>query len=111
MVMVDIGPGDALDGVVGGHVAAIVADVELGLYGLDDDDGVIHHGADHEHEGEEGYEVEREAGHIHESESADKRHEDADKRDGRRAGALQEEQHDNDDEDYGLEERLDDLVD
>ena len=78
---------------------------------LDDDDRVVDDEADGEHEAEERQRVDREAEQREHGERADERHRHGDQRDQRRAPVLQEEEHDEDDEHDGLEERVHDLAD
>ena len=85
-----------------------LCDVALDI--LDDDDRVVDHDADREHEAEQGQRIEREAERAHQRESPYERHRDRDDRDDRRAPRLQEDDDDEDDEDEGLEERLVDLA-
>ena len=78
---------------------------------LDHDDRVVDQQADRENEPEQRQRVDREAGEIEHAERAEQHDRDRDRRDQRRAPALQEHEHYDDDEDDGLDERLDDLVD
>ena len=78
---------------------------------LDDDDGVVDHEADGQHEAEERQRVDGEAQQREHHERADQRHRHRQQRDERRAEALQEDEHHEDHEGGRLEERLHDLVD
>ena len=86
-----------------------VLDVPLDV--LDDDDRVVHHDADREHQAEQRQHVDREAEQPQHGERADDRHRHRDQRDQRRAPGLQEQHHHDDHEQDGLEQRLDDRVD
>lgn len=54
-----------------------VAFVKVSLHGLNDDDGIVDHRTDGEHEGKERQQVETEAHELHEGKGADERHHDA----------------------------------
>ncbi len=71
---------------------------QLALDVLDDDDRVVDHDADGEHQPEQRQHVDGEAEPLHHREGADQRHGDGDERDDRRPPRLQEQQHDDDDE-------------
>src|SRR5215207_890205 len=100
---------DLVHGLVGG-VARRHALRDVALDILDDDDRVVDHDADRQHEAEQGQRIEREAERAHHRESAYERHRDRDDRDDRRAPRLQEHDDDDDDEDQRLEQRLVDLA-
>ena len=102
---------DARHGVDGGHVRRLVPGVETRLHGLDDDDGVVDDGADGEHEGEQRQEVDGEPGDGEEREGTDKCDENRNRGNQRGPDVLQEDVDDQHDEDDGLEEGFDDLVD
>ena len=78
---------------------------------FDHHDRVVDHDADRQHEAEQGQIVDRKAERGHRGEGADQRHRDRHDRDDRRAPALQEHQHDDDDEDHRLVDGLDQLAD
>ena len=79
--------------------------------GFDDDDRVVHHRTDGEHQCEEGQQVDREARERKEGERTDQRYEDRDGRNQRRAYILQEDINHQYDEDDGLDQGLDYFVD
>ncbi len=78
---------------------------------LGDDDRVVDHDADRQHEPEQRDQVDREAQREHASERRDQRHEDGDRADERRAEALQEQVDDQHDEHDRLDQRVDHLLD
>ena len=102
---------DLMHGVHTGCAGGVVALVQLGVYGFDDDDGVIHDDSDSEHQCREREEVQREAEDLQEEERTDERHGHRDGGDERAAEVLQEDIYDDEDEEEGLEERLDDVPD
>ena len=61
---------------------------------LDDDDRVVDHDADRQHQPEQRQVVQREPEQPHDRERADQRHRDRQQRDDRRPPALQEHEHD-----------------
>jgi hypothetical protein len=85
------------------------ADVALDV--LDDDDGVVHHEADREHDREQRQQVQREAEHLDEEDHADQRQGNGD--DGHEHGPERSEEEEDDDHDDadGLEERPRHVVD
>ena len=85
-----------------GHVALDV---------LDDDDGVVHDDADRQHQAEQRQVVQREAQQRHDGERADQRHGHGDHRDDRGPPVLQEHQHDDEDQDERLDQRVVDARD
>ena len=94
-----------------GLVWRLVADVELRLHGLDDDDRVVHHRTDGQHEGEQRQDVDTEAEHRQAGEGADQRHHDRDRGDDGALEVLQEEVNHQDDEQNGDDERLHHVID
>ena len=102
---------DLMHSVHTGRAGGVVALVQLGVYGLDDDDGVIHDDSDRQHQCREREEVQREAEDLQEEERTDERHGHRDGGDERAAEVLQEDIYDDEDEEEGLEERLDDVPD
>src|SRR5690606_28287082 len=85
----------AADGGVGGREA--VAQVTLDV--LDHDDGVVHHDADREHDGQEREQVDGESENLHQEHRADERDGDGHGRHHHGAeGAEEEEDHDHHDE-------------
>ena len=76
-----------------------------------DDNRVVHDEANSEHEGEQRQRVDREPQQRKHGEGADERHRHGNQRDERRPPVLQEEEDDENDQDHGLEERVDDLAD
>ena len=89
----------------------LVALVELGMHGLHDHDGVIHHNSDGEHQRREREEVEREAEEVQHKEGTHQRHRYGDGGDQRGAQVLQEEVDHDEDQEEGLQQRLDDVLD
>ena len=69
---------------------------------FDDDDGVVDHNADGQHQAEQRQIVEREAEHRHHEKRADQRHRDSDNRDDGGAPCLQKQDHHQHDQDDGL---------
>ena len=102
---------DLMHGVHTGCAGGVVALIQLGVHGLDDDDGVIHDDSDRQHQCREREEVQREAEDLQEEERTDERHGHRDGGDERAAEVLQEDIYDDEDEEEGLEERLDDVPD
>ena len=100
---------DTRHGVDGRHVGGFVARVEACLHGFDDDDGVVDDRTDRKNQREEGQQVDRESGECEEAEGSDQRHENRHRGDERRADVLQEDVHDQDHEENGLEQGLDHL--
>jgi hypothetical protein len=74
-------------------------------------DGIVDHDADRQHEPEQREIVDREAERRHHRERADQRYRYRDDRNDGRTPALQEYQHDDDDQQHRLVDRLDQLVD
>ena len=87
-------------------VARRLAQLQVPLDVLDHHDRVIHDDADREHEAEQREIVEREAQRRQHGERADERHGNRDQRDDRRAPVLQEHDHDEHDQQHGLEDGL-----
>ena len=79
---------------------------DVALDVLHDDDRVVDHDADREHEAEQGEIVEREAEQRHEEERADQRYRDGDQRNDRGAPGLQEDHDHQHDQRDGLEDGL-----
>ena len=73
---------------------------------LDHDDRVVDHDADRQHQSEQRQVVEREPQQVEHRAGADERHRHGDERDHARPPALQEHDHDDDDEQDRLAERL-----
>ena len=82
-----------MHGIDSSQVGAFTADVELRLYCLDNDDGVVDHRSDHQHEGKERQHVQREADGIDDSQGGYQRHDDGDGWNDRGPPALQEQEH------------------
>ena len=80
-------------------------------HALDDDDGVVDHDADRQHDAEQGREVDGIAERRHPREGADDRDRDGGRRNQRGAEILQEDQDHDQDEDAGLVKRAVDLGD
>ena len=93
-------------GVARGHA---VLDVVLDR--LDDDDRVVDHDADGQHQAEQREVIEAEAHRGHDREGADDRHRDGDQRDDRRPPVLEEQQHDDRHQDDRVAQGLEDLAD
>ena len=87
------------------------AGAEVTLDVFDDDDGVVDHETDREHDGEQREEVHGKPENLHEENAADERHGNRQNRHQHRAhGAEEEEDHDNND-DERLNQRAGDLAD
>ena len=80
------------------------------LDGFDNDDGVIHHQADGEHETEERERVHRETEHREQREGADQRNRDREQRNERRSPPLQEDEDDEDDQQQRLDQGVLDFL-
>ena len=93
------------------RVAPAHAVLEMPLDVFDHHDRVVDHDADREHEAEQREIVDRESERRHHGEGADQRHRDGDDRNDRRPPALQEHQHDDDDQQHRLVDGLDQLAD
>ena len=65
---------------------------------LDDDDGVVDHEPDREHDGEQRQQVQREPEDLHQEDGADERHRDGHERHEHRAERAEEEEDDDDDD-------------
>ena len=78
---------------------------------LDDDDGVVDHDADREHDGEQRHRVRRIADRIEHDEGADQAHRHGEGRDQGGADAAEKQIDDDDDEDERLDQRLLHLLD
>ena len=74
----------------------------LCFYRLNHHDGIVDHGADDQHEGEEREHVEREADGVDDGQCGDERHDDGNGGDDGGAPALQEDEHHEDDQQQGL---------
>ena len=84
--------------------------LDVVLHDLDDHDGVVHHQADGQHQAEERQRVDGEAEQREQRERADQRHRHRQQRDERRAPALQEDEHHDDDEHDGLDQSVLDFL-
>jgi hypothetical protein len=78
---------------------------------LDDDDRVVDHDADRQHDSEHRRRVDGESHRRHGGEGADDRHGDRGRRDQHRAPVLQEDHDHDQDQDAGLDQGHEDLVD
>ena len=78
---------------------------------LHDDDCVIHHDADRQHDGKQGRKVDGEAKRRHGREGADDRYRHGRRRHQCGANVLQEHQNDNQHQHAGLDQRLIDFID
>ena len=106
----DHGRGDLLHRLPGRrHRVEPVLDVVH--HGLDDDDGVVHHDADGEHQPEHRQRVDGEAEEREEDERSDERNRHRQQRDERGPDILEEYEHHERHQDDRLDERLEDLVD
>ncbi len=81
------------------------------LHGLDDDDGIVDNKPDGEHQPEERERIDRKPQEGKEHEGPHQGDGDGQERDECRPPALQEDENNDDDEDQGLVEGLDDLLD
>ena len=99
--------GDSVHGVDRGAVGRAVALVELGLHGLHDDDGVIDHRTDDQHQRKERQHVEAESRGIQEGEGPDQGDDNRECRDEGRTQTLQEDVDDQHHQDDGFNEGLD----
>ena len=95
---------------IGGHACRDVLVLHGALDVFDDDDRVVHHDADRQHQSEEREQVDRESEHRHPEKRADDRDGHGQRRDERRAPVLQEDVHHDRDQDDREEERELDLV-
>ena len=102
----DDGVGDTVHSLVRGSLGGCRGVFQLLLYGLHHHDGIVDHGADDQHQGKEGDEIERETHEIHEGKGTHQRDHDAHGGNDGGAPVLQEEQHHNDDEQQGFDQRL-----
>ena len=93
-----------------GGVARRESLLDVVLNGLDDDDGVVHHEADGEHEPKQRQGINGEAEKREHHERADQGHRNCERRDQRGPEALQEDEDHDDDEDQRLDQGLDDLL-
>ena len=113
----DEGDGDDRAGNLGHGLLASLRHGQLGflvdhpLDVLDDDDGVIDHDADGEHERQQGDGVGRIADGQHHGERADDRHRHGNQRDQRRPQLAEEQEHHQSHEDDCLDQRANDLFD
>ena len=110
----DHGKADFLRPQQGGlHARHALFDVTVNIF--EDDNGVIHHQTDGQHEGQQGQRVDGEAQHEHDGEGADQRHRNGDQRNQGRPQVAQEEEDDGEHEQNGfadgLENGLDGAVD
>ncbi len=80
------------------------------LHGLDHDDRVVHHQTDGQHQAEERERVDGEAKQREKRECANQRHRHGQQRNQCRPPALQEDEHDDDDQHDRLDQRLLDLL-
>ena len=80
------------------------------LDGLNDDDGVVDHKADSQHQPEEGEGVQREPEERKEGECSDQGNRDGNRRNERGTPVLQEEEDHDEDEDHRLKEGLHDIM-
>ena len=103
--MATTGPADFVHRVARG-LARRLAQLEVPLDVLDHDDRVVHDDADREHQPEQREVVQREAERREHGERADQRHGNRRERDDRRAPVLEEHDHDQDDQQDGLEHGL-----
>ena len=87
------------------------AGVEMALHVLHDDDRVIHHEADRQHDGEEGEEIDGEPEEGHDEGRPDQGNRDGDHRNDHRAERSEEQEDHEDDDGEGLGEGLEDLLD
>ena len=78
---------------------------------FDDDDGVVDHQADGEHDGQQGQQVDGEAENLHQKDRSDQRQRDRHHRDEDRAQRAEEQENDDDDDQQGVAEGLEDLAD
>ena len=85
--------------------------LDVVLDGLDDDDGVIDHDADGQHQAEQRQVVQAEAQGGHDGEGADDGDRHGDQRNEGRPPVLQEQQHHQGDQNDGVAQRLDHLAD
>ena len=83
----------------------MTARLELALHGFYHHNGIIDHGAYHQHQCKQRDEVQRKAYHIHERECTYQRHHNGQRRNQRGPDILQEQQHDKHHQYDGLEER------
>ena len=96
--------GDAMHGTHRGIVSRTAARIELRLHRLDDNDGIVDHGTNHEHQCEEGEHIEREANEIEHGQRTHQRNHDGDGGNHRGTETLQEEVDHQDHQQHGLEE-------
>ena len=82
----------------------------MALHIFHDNDGVVHHETDREHDREEGEKVDREAEQEHQERCTDERDGDGDDRDQRGADGAQEKVDDEDDQQQRFAEGFPDLV-
>ena len=81
------------------RLAGFHAPFDIDLRGLDDDDGVVDHKADGQHQSQQRDDVDGKSQQREQREGADERHGDRHQGDDRRAPVLEEEEDDEDDED------------
>ncbi len=105
------GAGDLAHGLPGGRQGRQALLVHDALDVLHHDDGIVHQEADGQHHGEHGEHVDGHAHILEDREGAQEHHRDRDGRDQGGAEVPEEEQHDQEDEDHGLDEGLHHLVD
>ncbi len=94
----------------GGILAGGRRGFQLLLHRFYHHDGIVYHSTDDQYQGKEGNEVEREAHHIHKGKGAHKRYNDADRRNDGGSPVLQEQEHHENNEQQGLEQRLIDRI-
>ena len=107
----DDGARNLVHGVDGGRERRLVALVELGVHGLDDHDGIVHHDGDGQQQGAQRQQVDGEAEDLEEEERTDERHRHGDERDERGAEVLQEDVHHEEHQHQRHEQGEDDLLD
>ena len=94
-----------------GGIARRKPGVEIPFDVLHHHDGIIDHDADGQHQAEERNVVQREPERGHRGECPDERHRHGNERYDGRPPCLQEKQHDENDQDHRLEQRVDDRTD
>ena len=93
------------------HIGRPVPHVEACLHRLDDNNGVVHHRTDDEHECKQREQIDTESCHRHESKRTDERNNDSHQRNQRRTEVLQEHIYYKNDQDNRLDQRLHHLMD
>ena len=92
------------------RLAGFHAPFDIDLRGLDDDDGVVDHKADGQHQSQQRDDVDGKSQQREQREGADERHGDRHQGNDRRAPVLEEEEDDEDDEYEGDDERAEDVL-